>query len=162
MLLLAKAFRSQGRHSIRGLGNVTLAFLFGVGAALAVGGSLMGTLYPQAQAAFVSLNPRHYAELVTEAEGPPFIYVSNAVLLTIGTISTLLYFTYTTGHSNGQVGTRGRWLDGTVRVARGFGKVFLMFTLGALFAVTSLSYLSLAVDRIRFIIETLWALLFAA
>jgi hypothetical protein len=159
LLLLTKIKRSWSA-----LGNVPLAFLFGVGAALGVGGSLIGTLIPQVQAAFVSLNPEHYAGGLTDIEGPPLVYVSNAVLVTIGTISTLLYFTFTAGEGErpSAVRTRGRLLDGTVRTARGFGKVFLMFTFGAIFATTSLSYLSLLADRIRFIIETLWAFLFTA
>jgi hypothetical protein len=35
-----------------------------------------------------------------------------------------------------------------------------MFTFGALFAMTSLSYLSALVARIWFLIETLWEFLF--
>jgi hypothetical protein len=35
-----------------------------------------------------------------------------------------------------------------------------MFTFGALFAMAALSYLSGAVDRIWFMIETLWTVLF--
>jgi hypothetical protein len=157
LLLLAKVKRSWSA-----LGSVTLAFLFGVGAALAVGGSLVGTLIPQVQAAFISLNPDHYTGIAALEEGVPLIYASNAVLVTIGTISTLLYFTYTTGtgEKRPERRARGRLLGGLVRVARGFGKVFLMFTFGALFAMAALSYLSLLVDRVRFIIETLWALLF--
>jgi hypothetical protein len=157
LLLLTKVKR-LGR-SWSALGNVTLAFVFGVGAALAVGGGLIGTLIPQVQAAFVSLDPEHYAGLAAREGGPSLVYASNAVLVTIGTISTLLFFTFTTG--TGGTSGRGRLLDGTVHVARGFGKVFLQFTLGALFAMTSLSYLAVLVDRVRFLIETLWGLLFA-
>jgi hypothetical protein len=162
LLLLSKVKRSWG-----GAGNVTLAFMFGVGAALAVGGSLVGTLIPQVQAAFVSLNPAHYEGIVAQEGGLSAVYVSNAVLVAIGTISALLYFTYTAdagarSETRAPSGTRarGRLLDGLVRTARGFGKVFLTFTFGALFAMSSLSFLSLLVDRVRFIIETLWALLF--
>ncbi len=39
------------------LGNVSIAFLFGVGAALAIGGALSGLLVPQIAAAAVSLSP---------------------------------------------------------------------------------------------------------
>jgi hypothetical protein len=155
LLLLTKVKRSWG-----GAGNVTLAFVFGVGAALAVGGTLMGTLIPQVQAAFVSVNPRHYEGLVAQEGGLSAVYVSNAVLVTIGTISSLLYFTYTAGADRARSETRRPLLDGLMRTARGFGRVFLMFTFGALFAMTSLSFLSLLVDRVRFIMETLWAFLF--
>ena len=171
LLLLTKvnrARRAQGAgRAWNVLGHVTLAFLFGVGAALAVGGSLVGTVIPQVQAAFVSLHPRHYAGLAAQEGGLPVVYVSNAVLVTIGTISTLLYFTFTAGTGERRAAARpsaevrGRMLDGVVHVARGFGRVFLMFTLGALFAMTALSFLSVLVERIRFIVETLWGVLFA-
>ena len=55
LLLLARVRRSWSR-----LGNLTTAFLFGVGAALAVGGALVGTLLPQIRATFLSLNPGDY------------------------------------------------------------------------------------------------------
>ena len=171
LLLLTKVYRarrSQGAgRAWSVLGHVTLAFLFGVGAALAVGGSLVGTVIPQVQAAFVSLHPRHYAGLAAQEGGLPAVYVSNAVLVTVGTISTLLYFTFTAGTGEGRAAARpsaagrGRLLDGVVHVARGFGRVFLMFTLGALFAMTALSFLSVLVERVRFIVETLWGLLLA-
>jgi hypothetical protein len=168
-LALCLLLLTRVKRSWRALGNVTLALLFGVGAALAVGGALAGTLLPQVQATFVSLNPAHYAGLAAQEGAPPLIYVSNAALVIIGTISTLLYFTFTAGTGDGRAADGpdrarrrlGRLLDGTVQVARGFGKVFLMFTLGALFAMTSLSYLAALADRIRFIIETVWKLLFA-
>lgn len=163
LLLLTKVKRSWSSA-----GNITLAFLFGVGAALAVGGGLIGTLLPQVQAAFVSLNPAHYEGTAALEGGLPLIYVSNAVLVAIGTISTLLFFTFTTraGSDEGVSGSSDvsgsvirRVFDRIVHVSRGFGKVFLMFTFGALFATTAISYMSLLVDRIRFIIETIWAFL---
>jgi hypothetical protein len=161
LLLLAKVKRSWS-----GLGNVTVAFLFGVGAALAVGGGVVGTLLPQVRAAFVSLNPGHYEGIVAQEGGLPLIYASNALLVVIGTLSTLLYFYFTTGTGLSGIATAGRsrllsiagrLLDGIVHLSRGFGRVFLLFTFGALFATTAISYVSLLVDRIRFIIETLWS-----
>ena len=50
--------------------------------------------------------------------------------------------------------TRSRLLQ----VVAGFGRVFIMFTLGALFAVIAISRLSLLVDRSRFVLETILAL----
>ncbi|MGC8838462.1 MAG: hypothetical protein ACP5UM_08605, partial [Anaerolineae bacterium] len=55
LLLLA---RVRSRWS--SLANLPMGFLFGVGAALSIGGALLGTLYPQMQASLVSLNPAHY------------------------------------------------------------------------------------------------------
>jgi hypothetical protein len=152
LLLLTKAKRSWS-----GAGNVTLAFVFGVGAALAVSGALTGTLLPQVQAAFVSLNPGHYTGITAQEGGLPLIYVTNAALVTLGTVSTLLAFSYTvgTGPQDGRAGRR--LVDGIVQVASGFGRVFIMFTVGALLATTSISFFAVLVERIRFVVETLWS-----
>jgi hypothetical protein len=152
LLLLTKAKRSWS-----GAGNVTLAFVFGVGAALAVGGALSGTLIPQVQAAFLSLNPEHYAGLTAQEGGLSLIFVTNAALVTLGTVCTLLALSYSVGTAprDGRAGRR--LVDGIVQVASGFGKVFIMFTVGALLATTSISLLAVLVDRIRFLVETLWS-----
>jgi hypothetical protein len=136
---------------------VTLAFVFGVGAALAAFGALSGTLLPQVQAAFLSLNPGHYEALATQEGGLAIIFVTNAALVTLGTVCTLLAFSYTTGHSGQAVRLGRRLVDAVVRMATGFGKVFVMFTVGALLATTSISFLAALVDRIRFLVETLWS-----
>jgi hypothetical protein len=152
LLLLTKA-----RRSWSGAGNVTLAFVFGVGAALTVGGVLSGTLLPQIQAAFVTLNPEHYAGMTAQEGGVSLVFVTNAALVTLGTISTLLAFSYTVG-TGAHEGRPGRRLvDGIVQVASGFGKVFVMFTVGALLATSAISVFAVLVDRIRFLVETLWS-----
>jgi hypothetical protein len=152
LLLLFKAKPSWGR-----VGNLSLAFVFGVGAALSIGGALSGTLLPQIQAAFVSLNPAHYEGLATQEGGLSLIYVTNAALVTLGTICTLLAFSYTVGVGvhEGRLGRR--LVDGIVQVASGFGRVFIMFAVGALLATTSISLLAALVDRIRFLVETIWS-----
>jgi hypothetical protein len=152
LLLLTKAKRSWS-----GAGNVTLAFVFGVGAALAVGGALSGTLLPQLQATFVSLNPAHYEGLAIQEGGLSLVFVTNAILVTLGTICTLLAFSYTVGTGTREGRPDRRFVDRIVQVASGFGKVFVMFTVGALLATTSISLLSALVDRMRFLVETLWS-----
>jgi len=155
LLLLTKTKRAWS-----GVGNITLAFVFGVGAALAVGGALSGTLLPQVQAAFVSFNPRHYDGLTAQEGGLSLIFVTNAALVTLGTVCTLVAFSYTVGTDSTRLAPAGpgrRLVAGIVQVASGFGKVFVMFTVGALLATTSISLLSVLVDRIRFLVETLWS-----
>jgi hypothetical protein len=147
-LVLCLLLLSRVKRSWSGLGNLTIAFLFGVGAALAVGGALIGTLIPQTRAAFVSLNPEHYRELATMEGALPTSYALDAFLLALGTISTLLYFYFTRGQERHPVAR------GAVHLAAGFGKVFLMFTFGALFATAAISRISLLVDRFRFLVET--------
>lgn len=149
LLLLSKVNRSWG-----GLGNVTLAFLFGVGAALAVGGGLIGTLLPQVEATFLSLNPAHYEGIAAREGSVPLVYVLNALLIVIGTVSSLLYFYFNT---QGGARSLARLGEPILRFSVGFGKVFIMFTFGALFATTAISRISLLVDRVRFIIVTIWS-----
>jgi len=144
---------SRVRRSWSGLGNVTLAFLFGVGAALAVGGGLVGTLLPQIEATVVSLSPDDYQGVATRDGNLPLVYALNALLVVVGTISTLLYFFYTAGSGGKRVARLG---GGLLQLFSGFGRVFMMFTFGALFATTAISRISLLVDRLRFIIDTIW------
>ena len=151
LLLLTKVKRSWS-----GAGNVTLAFVFGVGAALTLGGALSGTLIPQVQAAFVSFNPAHYAGLTAQEGGVSLIFVTNAALVTLGTICTLMALSYSVGTGTSEERPGRRLVNGVVQVASGFGRVFIMFTVGALLATTSISLFAVLVDRIRFLVETLW------
>jgi hypothetical protein len=141
---------SRVRESWRGASSLTIAFLFGVGTALAVGGALVGTLIPQVRATFVSLNPTHYQAVATEEGTLPVSYALDALLVVLGTVSTLLYFYFTTSRGGRRL---ERAHDGMVQLAAGFGKVFIMFTFGALFASAAISRIALLIDRIRFIIE---------
>jgi len=169
------------KRSWSGLGGVTIAFLFGVGAALAVGGGIVGTLLPQVVATFVSLNPNHYQGTAAQEGDYPLTHVLNALLVVVGTISTLMYFYFTAkgglpggvssglSRSSGRMRTKYDWAkhgirsafaplcSQAVRLATGFGKVFIMFTFGALFATAAISRISLLVDRVLFVIDTvLW------
>jgi len=160
LLLLARAKRSWAMIS-----GISLAFLFGVGAALAIGGGMVGTLVPQVRATLVSLNPADYQVLADREGSSVAVHVLNAALILVGTISTLMYFTFTSRRpastANDKESRAERVLRGVgtqaVQLATGFGKVFLMFTFGALFATTAISRISLLADRIRFIIETVWS-----
>jgi len=151
-LLLCLILLTRARRSWQGVSRLTLAFLFGVGAALAVGGALVGTLIPQVQATFASLNPAHYQARAAQEGMWAGSYVLDAVLVAVGTISSLLYFTFTTAKGATSLEKTGRRIQ---QIAAGFGKVFIMFTFGALFATGAISRIALLVDRVRFLIETL-------
>jgi hypothetical protein len=147
-LILCLLLVSRIKRSWSGMGNLTIAFLFGVGAALAIGGALVGTLIPQTRASFVSLNPAHYRDIATLEGALPTSYALDAFLMGLGTVSTLLYFYFAQEKKGRPVS------QGALRLAAGFGKVFLMFTFGALFATAAISRISLLVDRFRFLVET--------
>lgn len=130
ILLLFKASRG-----LSWVGNTSLAFLFGVGAALAIGGGLGSSLLPQVQDTIVSLSP---ADL---GPGGGAQAIDNLVLV-LGTLATLAYFSFTT-----------RFREGVPqRITFGLGRGFIMVTLGALFANLAISRLSLFLERLQFLL----------
>ena len=115
------------------LGNVSVAYLIGVGTAVAVGGAITGTLVPQTNAAWVSVMP---------GAQPNFF---NNLILVIGTITTLLYF---------QFWLRGRTAVGEIqrvavlRWSSVIGQFFLTVTLGVIYGSMILSGLAIFGERI--------------
>jgi hypothetical protein len=134
LLLLA---RMDPRGS--GMAFIPMAFLVGVGAAVVVGGSLTGTFLPQALAAAEpSLLP-----------ADPWSMLENWCVL-LGTLTTLAYFHFGAKPRGGADPTAPPVIGPVMQV----GKVFLSLTLGALYAGALLSALSLLVERIYFLIQT--------
>jgi hypothetical protein len=120
------------------LGNISIAFLFGVGAALALGGALTGALVPQVGATLVSLTPaQNWDSFVA------------AALLAFGTIGALLTFRF--------VANQQRWAArGLELTARGwsyFGRWFILIAFGAIFADTAVSRISILISRIYFLLH---------
>lgn len=137
-LLLALLLLARLNHSWRGAGMAPLAFLLGVGVALAIGGALFGSVLPQVEATMLSVNP---------ADGGWGVAIGNLVLV-LGTVSALAYFYFT-----GQGDTRwGRLRGGFLKAWRGLGKWFIMVTFGAIFASTVMARLSLLIGRLQFLI----------
>ncbi len=91
-LLIFKILPIQSKLAAT-LGSIALAFLVGAGAAVAIGGALLGTLYPQAAAtANINLNPSNLAYLESANVLLNNEWLSNIVII-IGTIGTFFYFT---------------------------------------------------------------------
>jgi hypothetical protein len=131
VLLFAKL-----RPSWAPIGNIGIAFLFGVGGALAIGGALTGTLLPQFNATVVSFSP---------AQGLGTLF--DNLLLVVGTIGALLSFRFVT--ASGRLPLR--LLDA---VARGWGRVgrwFIMIAFGAIFASTAVSRISILIGRMYYL-----------
>jgi hypothetical protein len=133
LLLLTKI-----KASLAWLGNVSIAFLFGVGSAVAIGGALFGSLLPQARATAVSLNPAHYPEKSWER-------IIDGLIIAVGTISALLYF----GFHIGEV--RGGFMKSSARL----GRLIIMIAFGAIFANTVMSRITLLIGRFRFLLEVI-------
>ena len=114
------------------LGNLGIAVIVGVGAAVAVAGALTGTLIPLAELT------------INEGQGEAL----DAVLIFIGVASSLIYFTY----------LARRDPDGEVRRPRSLaaisvvGQGFIVVTLGALYAGAILTSLTIFSERISYVL----------
>ncbi|MBN1953538.1 MAG: hypothetical protein JW900_00690 [Anaerolineae bacterium] len=136
LLLLLKGFP---RSRLVSLGNISTAFLVGVGSAVAVGGALFGTLIPQILA-LGSLNEW------LSAGGSTLI---NGLVVTLGTICTLLAFVFTVPR---HPIFHGLW-DQTVGLLGKLGRIFLLIAFGAVFATALTASLSLLISRIYAVID---------
>jgi len=127
LLLLLKTSPRLGR-----IGNIAIAFIIGVGTAVSLVGAISGTLIPLAQStgSGVALDPL------------------NSFLIFIGIATTLAYFQY----------LARRRTDGRVqrslltRTLSGVGQVFIIITLGAIYAGAILTSLTIFSERIGFIL----------
>jgi hypothetical protein len=146
-LVLCLLLVTKARPAWSSLGNVAVAFLLGVGAALAVGGALFGTLWPQVSAtASLSLDPADYGDpqpVLTST----FFWQNLAIL--VGTLGTFFYFTFNTRPQGPLAGFR----EGFTRFWSGIGRWVIMITLGALFANTVMSRIALLVGRIQWLLD---------
>jgi len=144
LLLIFKVRPMQGGLSST-LGSLALAFVLGVGAALAIGGALFGTLIPQVSATTTtSINPNHYPNTETEAGLVEWL---NNIIVILGTIGVLFYFSFAVRAP----GPFGGLREGFVRFWAGMGRLIIIFTLGALFANTFSSRVALLVARLQFL-----------
>jgi hypothetical protein len=138
-LILGISLLAKLSPRISWLGNFAMAVLVGVGAATAVGGALIGTLLPQAQAAI------DVFDLASGGDGSNFfVRLFEGTIMFLGTVLTLASFHF----------TATRAPDGTVRrnpVFEGiawFGRLFISITLGVLFAGVYMAALTAMIERL--------------
>jgi hypothetical protein len=131
------------------VGNPVMAILVGIGAATAIGGAVIGTIFPQVA---TSIN---IFDLQTSAPEPAWQQAGNALILLLGTLTTLIYFHF--GARPGPEGTtqRANWIEALGWV----GQVFIAITFGALFAGVYAAALSALIERLAFVWNLLEAYL---
>jgi hypothetical protein len=146
-LFLCLLLAARVRPAWSSAGNIAVAFLIGVGAALAVGGALFGTLWPQTSAtANLSLNPADYGD--TQPMLSSTFFWQNLAIL-VGTVGTFFYFTFNTQPQ----GPLGGFRETFTRFWSGIGRWVIMITLGALFANTVMSRIALLVGRVQWLLQ---------
>jgi hypothetical protein len=136
-LVLGLLLFTKLRVSWASIGNLSIAFLFGVGSALALGGALAGTLLPQLGAIVVPLDS-----------------LEN-ILLVVGALGALLSFRFIQPQAPR---SGARVMEIAARGWGAFGRWFVMIALGALFASIAVSRISLLVNRVYFLMHD-WLLI---
>lgn len=150
MFLLTKLSPSLGR-----VGNVSMAFLVGVGAAVAIGGAVMGTLFPQTEAA---MNQLDLTTVVQGSEpGGAFVDLLGRVFSILITVLTLIYFHFSTRTGDRTSGPNQRpvWLESLASA----GQLFIAVTFGVVFAGVYTSALTALIDRLNALIESIYSIL---
>lgn len=128
LLLLFKSSAPLARF-----GNLGIAFVIGVGTAVALVGALTGTLLPLS------------AATIQAGEGD----VLNAALIFVGVASSLIYFQYVARRRPDGV-IRRTWLVGAISWV---GQGFIVVTLGALYAAAILTSLTIFSERLAFVLD---------
>jgi hypothetical protein len=113
------------------LGNISVGYLVGVGAAVAVGGAVTGTLFPQISMAW------------NASYDQPSVLLNRFVIV-VGAVTTLLYFQF---WLRGETATGAAERAAPMRVLAEVGKGFLVLTLGAIYGGMILSGIAIFSDR---------------
>jgi hypothetical protein len=136
VLLLLKTLRVGTR-----LGSLVVAAMLGVGAAVAVGGAITGTLLPQTAASWVSLLPID--------QGDRFVELAvEGVFLVTGTLATLGFFWY------GGRAELGSPVQRTplARPVAAVGQVFIAVTFGVMYAGALAASVAVFAERLDAIV----------
>jgi hypothetical protein len=126
-------------------GNPTLAYLVGAGAATAIGGAVLGTLFPQIGASGV-LFDFDAAPATGLNMGAYFV---RGLIILVGTVTTLLFFHFGIRSRKDQPAQRPRWIQDLSQV----GLVFIAITFGSLFAGVYSAALTALIERMNFLIN---------
>jgi hypothetical protein len=131
------------RPSTARWGSPAVAYLVGVGAAVAVGGAVVGTILPQVQASFNVMD-------LSSAGSNLFERLVFGIIMLIGTITTLVYF-----HFGAKPTPGGPQRSRPVVILSWIGQVFIAITLGVLFAGVLTAAMTALIERLNFILTFL-------
>ncbi|HMN11091.1 MAG TPA: hypothetical protein PKD55_02055 [Bellilinea sp.] len=135
-----------GKLSTRwhGLGSVSVAFIIGAGAAIALKGVISGTLFSQIEATIAPFSRSAAGTNPSEQ----YQLMSGAFIL-FGTVATLAYFQYTRFTK----GTLAKLQSPVSKVTKKLGETFIALTLGAVFAGILISSFTTLIERLDFVIQ---------
>lgn len=123
------------------LGQLPMAYLVGVGAAVAIGGALLGTLIPQFTATVLAFD--------TQATGSLIIPLINGGITLLGVVSVLAYFHFGARKAPDGVVKRNIVIESLAWI----GRIYIAITFGLLFAGVYMAALTALVERVHSIHE---------
>ena len=132
-------------------GTLPMAILVGIGAAVAIGGAVFGTISGQVGGTIGLFSPSR--------TGNSSVSLIQGVFILVGVISTMAYFQFSTRVKTDVTGTevvvrRSAVMEFLAKV----GQVFIGITLGAMFAGVYTAAISALVERLGFSINTIQSL----
>jgi hypothetical protein len=145
-LLLGVMLIAGGTPGTAWIRRVPVGFMLGVGAAVAMGGAVLGTLAPQSMAAARSLSEGAGPDATPVQLGMQWL---NTIIMLAGTLGVLISFQFARGNRS----LAGRAFNGVVALWGALGRGFIWVALGALLAGLVLSRTTLLVGRIQFLLE---------
>jgi hypothetical protein len=134
ILLFFKGFPRQAY-----IGNFSIAYLIGVGTAVALSGALLGAIVPQVEATGRALSSASQASFR--------LGLLDGLMIVIGTVCTLMAFTFTASKRSGLAGVWTR----LVRAMGWVGRIFLIVAFGVAFAGALTASLSIFIGRVQYI-----------
>ncbi len=145
LLLIARLFP---RYAI--LGSPVLAFIVGVGAAAAIGGAVVGVIFPQARATINLFD----LDGIRQNQGNVNLALVNGSILLVGTISSLAYFHFGVRKQAGAKTHRPDWLEWLARIGQGF----IVIAFGLIFAGIYAAALAALIERLSSITRFIYSL----
>ena len=147
--LLGLMLLGRGLRKTRWLGSLPLGMLFGIGAAVTLGGALAGTLYPQTLALITPVS-------VTSLKSwPDWALLINGILALVGTFAVLgAQHQPDSGRGLGRI-IEAAWSF----VGRTLGRGLIMVLLGALYAGALVTFYTLFVGRLAYIQQAVSSIL---
>ena len=139
IFMLLKIFPSLAR-----LGNVSMAYLVGAGAAIMIGGAVLGTIIPQITG---TINLFDLNAAASNPNGAGFQLI-DGILVVVGFLTAMMFFYFGAQNSPNKPIQRGPVIEKMAQV----GQVFIGITLGSLFAGVYSSAFSALIDRV----SSLW------
>lgn len=122
------------------LGQLPMAYLVGVGAAVAIGGALLGTLIPQSNATILAFDMRAAA-----VRGSNLLSaLLNGGVILLGVVGVLAYFHFGARRKADGAVRRNVFIEGLAWI----GRIYIAITFGLLFAGVYMAALTALVERV--------------